>query len=198
MVAVAKAAATGRAGCQPRNALCAVPGLPSAPCPDGGGQAPVHAGEFCQPWPRGPRAVLAGAERARSAPSITAAGPGTKKLKNTIKPGGASPPRAKDEAGVGHRAAGATPRPCPEPPGACDSPSRGVPLRTPCCGALHGPWEAEAFKMAAEHMGKARHRVTGASSCGPEGSLSQSPALHQRKSPKHRGEPSRAGGHLLR
>lgn len=51
--------------------------------------------------------------------------------------------------------------------------------------------------MAAEPMGKARHRVTGASSCRPEGSVSQSLVLHQRKSPKHWGEPSWAGGHFL-
>lgn len=50
--------------------------------------------------------------------------------------------------------------------------------------------------MAAEPMGKARHRVTGAS-CRPEGSVSQSLVLHQRKSPKHWGEPSWAGGHFL-
>lgn len=220
MVVVAEAAAMRRAVCQPRNALGAVPGLPSAPCPAGGGQAPVHAGELCQPRPRGLRAILAGAQRARgpscpgsggrvpAAPGITTAttaGPSTQKLKKKIKLGGLYPhvPSMRPGLVTGLQEPPQALAPSHQVPVTAPPAARGVPLSSPRRRALQVPREAEAFKMAAAPMGKARHRVTGASSCRPKGELVPEPGSAPKEkaratSPKHQGEPSRAGGHLLR
>lgn len=210
----------GRAVCQPRNALGAVPGLPSAPCPAGGGQAPVHAGELCQPRPRGPRAILAGAQRARgpscpgsgggvpAAPGITTAttaGPSTQKLKKKNKTRGALSPRAKYEARVGHRAAGTTPSPRPEPPGACDSPS-GCPWGPPEFSSpqgLAGPTGSRGFQDGSSAYGKSQAQGDRGLLLQAKGELVPEPGSAPKEkaratSPKHRGEPSRAGGHLLR